>query len=256
MVKRILLCIISLLWIKGALAQQCEILRVGGANSWRPVSYINNQTLEADGIANDVVRMIGTKLGIPVTINLDFPWKRMLHNLTVGDLDINSALYWNKNRAEVYRYTAPYFVNEIRVFVRKGMEFSFDRFEDLIGRTGGVPAGGSFGEKFDSFAQDHQLKLIGIETEKQGIGMLLLGRTDYYLKDYLDGMTYIKNHGLENDIVALAHPISTELVYFALSRQSPCVYLVPRINKIINQVKQDGTLNAIIDKYIKTKIPN
>jgi len=232
-------------------AQECHILRVGGTDGWYPVAYINQETREPAGIAHDFVKIVGEKLEIPVTIDATLPWKRMLEYLNDGDLDLCAAMYWTKEREERYQYTVSYFVNEARVFVPKGKEFPFERLEDLIGRTGGIPAGGSFGQAFDTFANEHQLKLQGVKTKYQMTMKVLAGRNDYFIQDYLDGMMYLKQEGLQDKFVALPHPVSTTDVYLAVSRQSPCLHLVPQINAIIDEAKQDGTLQAIIDTYIQ-----
>ena len=243
--------VVSILFTKSVNAQECQVLRVGGNIDWLPVTYINQETQELEGIALDLVLFIGEKLGVPVNIDAELPWKRMLFYLARGNLDLGAAIYRTKEREELYQYTASYFMNEARVFVLKGKEFPFEQFEDLIGRTGAIPSGGSFGDKFDTFAKEHALKVIGVATKKQRVGMLLRGRTDYFIQDYLDGMMYLKLNGLQDKVVALPYPVSTTNIYFAMSRQSPCMQLVPQINEIINKAKQDGTLQVIIEKYIK-----
>lgn len=61
---------------------------------------------------------------------------------------------------------------------------------------------------------------------------------------------FLEQEGLQDKIVALPYPVSSTEVYFALSRQSPCVQLVPRINAIIYEAKKNGTLQTIIDTSI------
>jgi len=232
-------------------AQECDILRVAGSDRWLPVSYVNEETQEPEGIAYDFAMLVGEQLKIPVEIHATLPWKRMLLYLEKGNIDMSVAMYKTKERQEVYQFTDSYLVNTARVFVKKGQEFPFERLEDLIGLTGGIPPGGSFGEKFDTFAKDHKLKLAAVATKEQRFLMLLNGRTDYYIQDYLDGTISLQQSGLQDKVVALPHPVSITKVYFSLSRQSPCVKLVPQINAIINKAKQDGALRAIIDKYVR-----
>jgi polar amino acid transport system substrate-binding protein len=233
----------------GVNAQECSVLRAAGNTGWMPVSYINKDTNEHEGIAHDLIKIIGKRLNIPIIIDAKLPWNRMLRNLNEGIMDMSVAIYWTKERAEKYVYTESYFVNEARVFVQKGKEFPFKQFEDLIGLTGGIPSGGTFGGKFDRFAKEHHLKLEGVKTKEQRVEKLLLGRNDYFINDYLDATLYLKLNGGQEKIVALPHPVSTTKVYFAVSQKSSCVQHVSRINLIIKEAKQDGTLQAIINKY-------
>ncbi len=232
-----------------AFGQQCDVLKVGSTQDWHPVTYIDSQSGAVRGIANDLARLLGQELGIPVEIDIETPWSRMLHNVQSGELDMVSALYWTSERDRRYLYTQPYFVNQARVFVPKGKEFPFSQLADLKGRTGVVPLGGSFGEEFDTFRVEHKLKLIAVERKERKGKMILAGRADYFIHDYLDGISYLKRYDLMEEIVALPHPISTTEVYFAFLRQSPCVELLPRINRIIDKAKSDGTLQSIIDGY-------
>jgi len=48
---------------------------------------------------------------------------------------------------------------------------------------------------------------------------------------------YLRMKGLQDKMVPLPHPVSTTGVYFALSRESACNELVPRINALINELK-------------------
>ncbi len=234
-----------------AYAQECKVLRVGGTIDWLPVAFLEEETEKPIGIAHDLARYVAEQLNMPIDLNAKLPWKRMLEYLEEGDLDMCAAIYWTEERDELYQYTVPYFTNEARVFVLKGKEFEFESFEDLIGLRGGIPAGGSFGEEFDTFAEKHNLKLEGVKTKFQMTQKVMAGRNDYFIQDYLDGMMYLKKEGLQDKFTALPHPVSTTGVYFAFSRQSPCVKLVPQVNEIIEKAKEDGTIEAIVDKYIK-----
>jgi len=230
--------------------QACQVLRVGGTDDWPPVATINKETGEPEGIAHDFARLIGERLNIPVELKATLPWKRMLHYLEQGKIDMTVALYHTPEREVLYQFTAPYFQNESRVFVVKGKEFTFEKFEDLIGRVGGASLG-TLGEELENFAKQHKLRLEKVKTVKQMTAKLLLGRNDYFILDYLNGMMILKETGLQEKIVALAHPVSTKGVHLALSRQSPCLALLPQINAVIETSKQDGTLQAIVDRYIK-----
>ncbi|MCP3926409.1 MAG: amino acid ABC transporter substrate-binding protein [Desulfobacterales bacterium] len=232
-------------------AQECKVLRVAGANGWLPMSFTDPSTGKPVGVAYDFARLVGKKLKRAVVIRNELPFRRILKYLEDGELDICVSLYWNEERAAKYLFTEPYFVNQTRVWVVKGKEFPFKTFDDLIGRVGGIPAGGSLGAKFDAFAKAHNLKLEEVKTKKQRFFKMLRGRTDYLLQDYYDGLTFLKHHGLQDQFVALDRPLSENKVYFAVSRKSPCADLLPQINYIIKKAKQDGIIQALIKKYTR-----
>lgn len=231
-------------------AQECEVLKVAGTSDWLPLAYVNDTTTRPEGIAYDLARIAGTKLNIPVAINANIPWDQMLVNLEQGSIDMVAALYWNKERAINYQYSTAFFQNEARVFVAKGREFAFDKFDNLIGRTGGIPPG-TVGEKFETFAVENKLNLKKYTRQIQMVEEILQGKIDYFIADHLDGTLVIKNAGLQGSIIALPLPVSKSSVHFALSRQSPCQAFLPQINASIEAAKRDGTLQALIDKYVQ-----
>jgi len=249
MSRSFLICFI-LFFNVSLFAQACKVLKVGGAPGWYPVNYMDERTNKAKGIAYDFVKVIGKKLNLEVEVYASYPWKRMLKYVEIGKLDLVAALYWTKQRNKIYTYTKPYLVNEARAFVLKDKKFKLEKLEDLVGLRGGTPFGGTYGDKFDSFAKKN-LNLRHTSTKKQHIDMLLKERIDYFILDHQDGLIYLNQNGLENKIIALDYPISTTKVYFAFSKQSPCVKLLDSINQLIVDSKSNGTLEKIIYKYTK-----
>ncbi|NQZ09140.1 MAG: amino acid ABC transporter substrate-binding protein [Algicola sp.] len=248
--------VLTLFWVILSLAipmlanaQECLLLRAGGTISWQPIAYFNQETQKPEGIGYDLTKVVGQRLKIPVEINAKIPWKRLLKFVKDGDMDLISAIYRTPQRDKHYHFSIPYFVNEARVFVKKGAEFPFAKLSDLIARRGVIPLGGSFGEDFDSFVVKHPLTMETLATKQQLVTAILQGLSDYFIQDYRDGMTYLKQQGLENKIVALNHPVSVTPVHLAVSRQSSCAALLPEINQIIKLIKVDGTFEKIIDKY-------
>ena len=84
------------------------------------------------------------------------------------------------------------------------------------------------------------------------IRSLKSGIADYFIQDHLDGLSYLKQQALDASIIALPIPVSVTPVYFALSKKSPCLGLLPKINEQIELAKADGTLAAIISKYAQS----
>jgi len=129
--KTIVFCVIVSACLTSIInAQTCQVLRVGGTNNWLPIAYTNKETQEPEGIAHDFARLIGEELDIPVELNATLPWKRML-----AYLDMTVALFRTQEREVLYQFTSPYFKSEEQVFVVKGKEFSYEKYEDLIGHV-------------------------------------------------------------------------------------------------------------------------
>ncbi|ALU46012.1 hypothetical protein AT705_24135 [Pseudoalteromonas rubra] len=61
---------------------------------------------------------------------------------------------------------APYYRNEIRVFVHKDRPFVFEKLEHLKGRVGLKPLGGSYGQAFDSFVAENKSSFVSVAAHK------------------------------------------------------------------------------------------
>ncbi len=227
----------------------CNVLRVAGGEGWYPYYIRNETTNELEGIALDVVKQLSQDLDIPLEIVEGLPWKRVLLMTEQGDVDVVAGAYWNAERAEKYQYSIPFAQDEARVFVLKENQFPFEELSDLKGKVGGRPLGGSYGEEFDQYAKEH-LTFEEVEGSKDKIfTKLLLERNDYAVYAYWDGMGYLWENDLDDQIVPLPKPVAINEIHLMLSRTSPCRELVDSIDELLEQYLEDGTIDAIMARY-------
>jgi polar amino acid transport system substrate-binding protein len=231
-------------------AERCDTINAFGAQGWLPVSYINEETGQPEGIAYDVIRYAAKELNITLNVDTKTPWKRGVASLKRGYLDLVVAIYYTEARSHDFVYTEPFYHNEARVFIKSDQRFEFNDLADLLEYSGGIFLGGSYGDQFDRFVLENNMPVQKVKTKRQLVGMLLMGRTDYFILDYLDGMTYLKKEGLESQIQVLETPVAVNPVHFAVSRNSPCKTLVPDLNKLIAEAERRGDLQRIIKKHV------
>ena len=251
---RILVSALFLLYTLNCYSLGCKQLRIAsGADNWVPISYIDRVgSNQYQGVAFDIAKEVAKYLGLPLSID-DLPWKRMLFHLEAGKIDMAIAIYKSEAREKIYLYTVPYTNNEARIFVKKGLEFSFNNLKDLDGLTGAIPAAGSFGDEFDSYVKENKHNFFEWHNRAQResqFRFIMNRRRDYYVADYLDGMSKLKRAGLQGQIVPLPHSLAKNTVHFALSKKSPCKKLVPQINQIIEKLKQEGFVSRVVEKHL------
>ncbi len=232
----------------------CEILKVGGNSSWQPVGYLNKNTNQLTGISYDLIKYIGQELNIPVQISSALPWKRLLKTVQEGKLDILLAAYKTEERAKSFHYSTPYYANEARIFVKKGREFKFKKFEDLHGLKGIIPLGGSYGEDFDNFAKKNGSLFVNVSSYGSNFKLkflqpVLQGYADYFIRDYQDGLSHLKKNNLTDQFITLPVPVSKLNVHFLISRNASCADLLPKVNRIVKHAKNNGVLKKIISQY-------
>ncbi|MEH6631649.1 MAG: transporter substrate-binding domain-containing protein [Halopseudomonas aestusnigri] len=227
---------------------KCKSVRINGSSEWYPVSMFSEDAQELNGLALDVAREVFRRLKLPITVEAKMPWKRILHHLSNGDLDLLLGAYWTQERALNYSYTDPIFKDEVAVFVRKGEEFPLEELGNLIGRVGLRPLGGSYGEEFDLFAKTYLF--IHEVPEDHTLKLLASGRADYVVLARYDGFDDLRETGDFDRIVDLPWPVASNNVHFMLSNISPCNYLLEDINKVIGDLHKEGFIKELEVQYL------
>ncbi len=236
------------LLLSGGAAAACDKIRVVGSDQWIPFAYADAMVPDHPlGIAYDVVRLISKDLDIPIEIEMGLPWRRIELELDTGSGDLLAGNYWNDERARRWAITEAIADDEVRVFTLSDKTFEFQDMSDLIGKSGVMPFGISYGQEFDSFKWNLDIDEVRLHT--QAISMLVLGRKDYLLLPQYSGELKVNRMGYKNRIVALPKPLAVNSVHLALSRKSPCVVLLDLINQAIVKRKQDGSIDEIVRRY-------
>ena len=252
MIKKIFTCVLFFLLASTIYAHSCDELNVSGAIDWRPVAYLDGKIKR--GFAYDVIKMIGKDMNISITIQKEnYPWKRMLDQVKFGELDAVTGIYWTQERSKKYYFSEPFAKVENVIFVKKGKEFPFEKFEDLIGRQGGNVLGGAIGGGFDEFKKKY-LNIQEVPHNKMSFQKLILDRIDYIPLNYFEGIGLIKELGLVDKISILPKPLTSSPLRIAFSKKSPCVNLLLKINEIIQCRKKDGSIDRLIDESLKKTI--
>ena len=232
-------------------AEECQSVRVNSTTDWFPVIMRDPNSGALSGILFDVSTLLFAQMDVKISIQPLTPWKRLFPQMDQGGLDAILGVYWNSERAKKYSYSNPITQDDVAVFVRKGREDSFKDLTDLIGHTGVRPLGGSYGEEFDQFArQKLTIEQVPAEEHDRMINMVALGRVDYAVLAYYDGLSDIKRTGNQEKVVALSWPVAKNPVHILFSRQSPCADLVPELNRLIARMHRDGTIKDLEMKYL------
>lgn len=230
--------------------ETCTKLRVSGAVGWNPYMMKEEGDEKAAGVGLDLIYKMAAELQIPdVVVIDDIPWSRLFYMLDDGSLDVIVASYWTSERSEKYLYTIPYWQDEARVFTLKGQEFSFEKWEDLQGKVGGRPLGGSYGEEFDKFAKEY-LTFEEVQGKEALFTKLELNRNEYVVFAYWDAMIYLQQTGLNQKVVALPKPIIENPVHLLFSKNTACADLVPQIDRLLEEYIKNGAIENLIGNYM------
>jgi len=218
--------------------EPCGRLRITGSDEWRPFSF-RDDGAELRGIGVEVAAEVGRRLGVEVVSGAGMSWNRALRAVETGEADILTAAYDTDERRIRFHLTPAYAADELRAFVVPGHGFPLSRREDLIGRRGIRPFGGSYGQEFDEFMARH---LTVTETHTPDpVAFLAAGRADYLLLADRDGRATYAGR-----LTPLPLPLGTMPVHLLVSRTSACAALAPRIDAAIEAMRDDGTLARVM----------
>jgi len=235
--------------MSGSALRACDVLRVNGVYDWYPVFMRDRTFGPADGILPVVVEEAARRLGIEIEYQNDTPYKRQLAMLKSGDLDAILGAYWTADRARHYSYSIPIFEDEVAVFVLEAKAFPFADWDDLKGRHGARPFGGSYGDAFDTFSKD-QLTMQLIEPSRNNnlLRMLADNRFDYLILGRYHGLKLKNLDGLSS-VVDLPNPLLSNDVHIIFSKTSRCAGRVPEFLAQLQELKENGFVGAAARPY-------
>ena len=185
--------------------------------AWQPWSY-HDESDTLVGYDVEVSRAIAEKLGVePEYVESD--WDSLFAGLDAGRFDIVcNGVEVTDERAKTYDFTTPYGYIHTALAVRKDNE-DIKSFEDLKGKT----TANSLASTYMELAESYGATVQGIDTLEETIQLLTAGRIDATLNadvsfyDYLNG--------------------------------DDSASLLEAINTAIEELRADGTLKALGEKY-------
>lgn len=217
-----------------------------GHPEWAPIMFAQNGTIV--GAGPELVAKIMSDLNVSVSFPESGTWDEVQAKARSGAVDILVAAYKTDERLTYMEYSDAYTQDPIVLFVKKGATFTFEKNEDLVGKHGVALVGDSYGQTFDDFAAAN-LDLARASTTEAAFAEVEQGTADYFIYTLYGGEDYMKKSNKVGAFEALAHIVDAPNFYITISKQSPLVDLMPKINERIAAYKADGTIDALITKY-------
>lgn len=207
----------------GVAAGKCERLVATGNPEYPPYLWRDPQNpQQLIGANADLLQHLAKELGVVIDIIYTGPWSRAQDEVRTGRVDLLAGAFLTLPRLQAMDYVHPaFYLAPSVVWVHRGAEFPYAGWEDLRNRTGDTLVGNSFGQQFDAYAESN-LTLEGVSSLTQAFQKLLLGRTDYVLYERYPGQALADRLGVQDDLLVLDPPISSEGLYLALSHNSAC----------------------------------
>ena len=210
--------------------------------AWQPWSY-HDESDTLVGYDVEVSRAIAEKLGVePEYVESD--WDSLFAGLDAGRFDIVcNGVEVTDERAKTYDFTTPYGYIHTALAVRKDNE-DIKSFEDLKGNT----TANSLASTYMELAESYGATVQGIDTLEETIQLLTAGRIDATLNADVSFYDYLNVHP-DADFKLVAQTEDASHVAIPVRKGDDSASLLEAINTAIEELRADGTLKALGEKY-------
>jgi His/Glu/Gln/Arg/opine family amino acid ABC transporter permease subunit len=217
------------------------VLRVGTEGVYSPFSY-HDAGNELVGYDVDVAKAVGEKLGVRVEF-VETPWDAMFAALEANRFDVvANEVTINDERKAKYDLSEPYSVGE-GVIVTRADDNSIKTLADLKGKVAAENATSNWSD----VARKAGARVESVEGFTQAIKLLNQGRVDVVVNDSIAVYAYLAETGDKS--VKIAGNVGEKSEQgFAARKDSG---LLPDLNKALDELRSDGTLAEISQKYLK-----
>ncbi|WP_312936276.1 substrate-binding periplasmic protein [Pseudomonas sp.] len=214
----------SLLGASLAQAQEdCTQLTLTGNPEYPPYLWRDpDDPSRLIGANADLVDYLANQLGLTLQVRYAGPWPRAQEEVRLGRVDGMAGYFRTEDRAQTTDFISPAFIaTHSMVWVRREEPFPYATWADLKGHKGGTLVNNSYGQAFDDYAEAN-LDLEAVPKASQAFEKLLHKRTDYLIYERYPGAAMAQSLGIDQALRVLDPPISSEGLYLALSKASPC----------------------------------
>lgn len=214
---------------------------------WSPWTY-HDETGELVGYDTEVGKAIAKKLGVEAEF-VEGEWDGLFAGLDIGRYDmIINGVDITPDRSEKYDFSTPYAYTRTALVVAESNNDIKD-FEDLKGKK----TSNSLGSTYADLAADYGASVDNVDTLSETIEMVLSGRADATLNAVDSFGDYLQEHpDAPIKIVALTKDANS--VAIPMVKGDKTKALREAVDKAIAELKADGTLTALSNKYFGSDI--
>lgn len=215
---------------------------------WAPFTYHDENTDELVGFDVEVAKAIAEKLGVEAVFN-EVAFDGGLTGVATGTFDMMAnGVGVTEERKETYDFTDPY-VYDHAVVVTLASNDTINSFEDL----NGLKTANSAGSTYETMGIENGATVSNVDTIGETMTLVLNGTVDATINSMTTAQDYINTTGTTELRIAATAEDAT-LCAIPLKKGEDNDSLREEINKAIAELRADGTLTEISNKYFGADI--
>jgi polar amino acid transport system substrate-binding protein len=241
--KKLIALLVALMMLGTIAAATADTLTMGTNASFPPYEFYENETIV--GIDAEIAAAIAEKLGMELKIE-DMEFKAIIPAVTTGKIDFGMAgMTVTEERLQSVNFSETYATGIQAIIVKEGSEIK--NVDDLYAEGATWKVGvqdATTGDIYctDDFGEDRVSKFpVGADA----VEALKTGKVDCVIIDNEPAKAYVAaNEGLA--ILDTQYAVEDYAIAVALENTE----LLEKINGALKELIDDGTVKAIIEKYI------
>jgi len=225
-------------------------IKIGTSGGYRPFTFMNEEG-KLDGFEIDVWNEIGKRIGYEVEYDTA-EFSGLFGMLDTGKINtIANQITITEQRKEKYLFPTPYVYSGAQLIVKKGNN-DIKSLEDLKGKKIGVSLGSNYEQLIRAYDKNNEIEVITYEDFIGSLQDVSIGRIDAVMNDKLAGVMNIKESGLDLQLGGEpVHPLENS---FPFVNNEENKELIEKINSAIEDMREDGTLAEISNKWFEVDI--
>lgn len=227
----------------------CKSVVAVGDPQWAPY-VVRGSDNELTGVGMELVELIFSELDIPVIKSSYDDEREMLHNLSIGNIDILVSAYENERLAKAAEIISPNYTDDpVVVAVNRKVAPQLIHWDDLIGQKGLM---GMFFQAEDPISVDLE-RYLSINRTDDSISMLSALRDNdinYVIGSNLQLKYLIKEFDMQKPIKIAEELSRSSGVHMAYSCRSSCSEYATYFKNRLEDLIRNRTVDQFISKYI------
>ncbi|MDP4093057.1 MAG: ABC transporter substrate-binding protein [Bacillota bacterium] len=220
-----------------------KTLRIGVDDSYPPMEFRDDKNALV-GFDVDMAKAIAQKLGVPIK------WTSIVFTGIFAGLDTNkydiiiSSVSMTKSREKKYLFSEPYLSNGQEIVVAPSNN-SITKIEDLKGKKVGVQSGTTAENSAKKYNKKFKFTIVPYDQIIQPFADLKTGRLDAVVSDAMVAEDYAAKDAKSYKISGVK--MTNEPIAICMTKVN--TDLQTKINKALDELRADGTLKKISEKW-------